>query len=141
MTAQGEDVLAWLSNAITARETAALKTLDVKARISLSKGATPARWVLTAGGEIRDGDDTGTLRVKFTWSDEANHITMNDPASALRRCAADRNLLELHAGRMHSCPAKDETDYLDEWTQFGHADTCPVVQLLAEGYGWTEGER
>ncbi|MFD8384274.1 hypothetical protein ACFV2X_38130 [Streptomyces sp. NPDC059679] len=63
------------------------------------------------------------------------------PASVLRRCAADRKLLDLHGGRMHSCPAKDETGYLDEWKQFDHGDICPAVQLLAEGYGWTEGER
>ncbi|GFE20106.1 hypothetical protein [Streptomyces nigrescens] len=56
----------------------------------------------------------------------------------LWHCAGDRELLELHGGSMHSCPAKDDTGYLDEWTQFGYGDTCPVVQRIAEGYGWTD---
>jgi len=41
---------------------------------------------------------------------------------------------------MHSCPATDETGYLDEWTQFGHSDVCPVVQHLAKGYGFAAGQ-
>ncbi|MFE9461624.1 hypothetical protein [Streptomyces californicus] len=61
--------------------------------------------------------------------------------AALRRCEADQKLLRLHGGNMHSCPATDDTGYLDEWTQFGYEDACPVLRLLAEGYGWTEGER
>jgi len=59
----------------------------------------------------------------------------------LHRCSVDQELLQLHGGRMHSCPAKDETGYLDEWTQFDHADTCPVVQGIAETYGWVEAEQ
>lgn len=60
---------------------------------------------------------------------------------ALRRCALDRELLDLHGGNMHSCPAKDDTGYLDEWTQFGYSDTCPVVQGIAEAYGWTDARQ
>ncbi|RIH58105.1 hypothetical protein D3C59_37200 [Streptomyces sp. SHP22-7] len=69
------------------------------------------------------------------------HAALHDPESVLRRCAADRKLLELHSGRCHSCPAKDESGYLDEWTQFDYGDVCPVVELLADSYGWTEGKR
>jgi hypothetical protein len=73
---------------------------------------------------------------------------INESEAKLRRVASERQLLKLHAGRMHSCPATDETGYLDEWTQFDHSQACPVVELLAEGYGWkarqtplTEGDQ
>ncbi|GGZ82513.1 hypothetical protein GCM10010328_66260 [Streptomyces rubiginosohelvolus] len=66
-------------------------------------------------------------------------IALHDATEVLRRCAADRKLIALHGGNMHSCPAMDDTGYLDEWTQFGYDDACPVLRHLAEGYGWTEG--
>ncbi|MFG2676958.1 hypothetical protein [Streptomyces sp. NPDC048445] len=68
-------------------------------------------------------------------------ISKAEQFGLLLRTNADRKLIALHGGNMHSCPATDDTGYLDEWTQFGYDDACPVMQLLAEGYGWTEGER
>ncbi|NUS88759.1 MAG: hypothetical protein HOY75_40175 [Streptomyces sp.] len=76
----------------------------------------------------------------LAWLDSAITAVEHDTSLVDRRCAADRNLLELHAGRMHSCPATDETGYLDEWTQFDHSQVCPVVQLLAESYGFPAGQ-
>ncbi|MFJ8677186.1 DUF6221 family protein [Streptomyces sp. NPDC093589] len=128
MTAQGEDLLAFLESAISLREQRA------HALGGQSITVTDHGWTTQLGGGIHL--DGGVLH-----EDEVAHIVLNDPAAVLRRCAADRKLLELHAGSMHSCPAKDETGYLDEWTQFDYAESCPVVRLIAEGYGWTEGER
>ncbi|MGW4270779.1 DUF6221 family protein [Streptomyces seoulensis] len=150
MTAQGEDVLAWLETAIGAREEAAQKAA------ALCGCHPPA-----GGWSFRDGDapSDGRIlvvedphpktkrRISRRWNSTyeglfmAQHIALHDPASVLRRCAADRKLLALHGDRCHSCPAKDASGYLDEWTQYDYGDTCPVVRLLAEGYGWTEGER
>lgn len=149
VTAAGEDILAWTENAISRVEDTA-------------RYATQEPWRshdthLDHGGHtatILAGEDNNTELLAWlptmsheAWDEarnawrNANHIVMHAPTSVLRRCAADRQLLDLHGGSMHSCPAKDETGYLDEWTQFGYGDTCPVVQTIAEGYGWTEGER
>lgn len=61
----------------------------------------------------------------------------NDADSILRRCAADTVLLNLHAGRGHSCPAYDADGDLDENARFYDHEACPVLQQLAEGYGWS----
>lgn len=60
------------------------------------------------------------------------------PAAVLRRIAADRQLLELHA-QAHECSSWDEVagdfntcQWVNEW------ETCSTVRLLAEGWGWTE---
>jgi hypothetical protein len=132
MTAQGEDILAWLDSAITRRQSAA-------------SVASPGPWVQGGIGDYGWTVRTGIRSVETEDSEigqaDARHIALNSPSTVLLRCAADRKLLELHSGRMHSCPATDETGYLDEWTHFGSAYACPVVHLLAEGYGWTGGER
>jgi hypothetical protein len=139
MTAQGGDLLAWLDNAISVREAAARKA---------TAGVCPD-WVSSAVRhvarncqiECSHDDHQGFDQPEWGRYDDSPHIILNSPESVLRRCAADRKLLELHGDRYHSCPAKSATGYLDEWTQFNYGDTCPVVLLLAEGYGWTGGER
>lgn len=113
MTAPGEGILAFLDCVLTEQERALTPLVGL--------GTCP---------------DWGHCQPECT-----HQFGINESEAKLRRCAAERKLIELHAGRVHDCPAKDETGYLDEWTQFGRGDTCPVVQLLAEGYGWTEGER
>lgn len=134
MTAQG-DLVAFLDRVITEHETTARHAAHESA----------GRWTANHEGYSHAvSDDAGEVVVynEGAPSDaQSGHIALHDPESVLRRCAADRKLIELHAGRMHSCPAKDETGYLDEWTHFGYDDACPALRLLAEGYGWTEGER
>ncbi|NEC17891.1 DUF6221 family protein [Streptomyces parvus] len=130
MTARGEDILAYLESAITAREEAALGTLDRVARAAMRKGDQPPKWTSVPGtGEIRDADETATLRVKFAWADEIRHIVANDPASVLRRCAADRKLIEVL------------TSILKNGDKLERSVARFSLKLLAEGYGWTEGER
>ncbi|MER8002992.1 DUF6221 family protein [Streptomyces sp. NPDC095613] len=130
MSARGEQLLAFLESAITAREKAARAVgYDTIAAGDYLWGT---KYLL-----LRRGDESKASSEMD--ADLADHLALHDPESVLRRCAADRKLLELHAGRMHSCPAKDETGYLDEWTHFGGAYACPVLELLAEGYGWPGG--
>ena len=119
MTAQGEDILAWLDDAISLREQKARRLgggpFEVK--------TYPWGGTYLEGAELHE--------------DEIAHIVLHDPASVLRRCAADRELLELHGGRAHSCPAYDYDGDLDEHARFYNHEVCPVVQHLADGYGWT----
>ncbi|MGW7283902.1 DUF6221 family protein [Streptomyces sp. NPDC054847] len=128
MTAQGEDILAWLDRAITKRQCMATEAADEYG----------ADWYYDDGFVLarREDDMVATGSQDFLERPQGQLIATNDPESVLRRCAADRQLLKLHARTMHSCPATDETGYLDEWTQFRHEDLCPVVQLLADSYGW-----
>jgi hypothetical protein len=148
MTAQGGDILAWLDNAISEREETAQRATQTSWRTHdthLPLGGHTATiltgkrndtellaWVPTMSHESWD-------ETRNAWNN-AEHIALNDPASVLRRCAFDRTLLKLHGGNMHSCPATDETGYLDEWTQFGYHDVCPVVEGLADSYGWTAAQ-
>lgn len=136
MTAAGEDILAWLERAIATTEETARRAprgkwtgtqddfYSYQWHIASSTGTAVAGAGYEGGGVYTE--------------EAAKHITLNDPVSVLRRCAADRKLLELHGGRGHSCPAYDYDGDLDEWTRFYNHEVCPVVQNLAEGYGWTD---
>ncbi|MFD3363650.1 hypothetical protein ACFWW5_11160 [Streptomyces albidoflavus] len=112
MSAQGEDILAWLDAAITRAESEA--------------GYSEGEFIFF---DVGDGQI----------ADHYQHA--GSPASVLRRCAVDRKLLELHGGRGHACPAYDYDGDLDEWARHYDHEACPVVQILAEGYGWTEAQR
>jgi len=147
MTAQGGDLLAWLETAITEREDAArLATQGVWRThdTHLDLGGHTATVLV---GERNDTELLAWLptmshapwdEARNAWNN-AEHIAANDPASVLRRCAADRKLLELHA--QDSLPNGID---LDECRTCGGANEpwpCPTLLTLAEGYGWTEGER
>lgn len=148
MTAQGEDILAWLDHAISVREAAA------------TAAAVPygQHWVQGFPEQHKDPDlrygwDADMVHLSQTdpciayqcLSDEIAALTvLHDPESVLRRCAADRKMLELHAPttgyNLHggSYPACSACGTAEEYpVRF----PCPTVRALAEGYGWTEGER
>lgn len=164
MTVQGEDLLAWLNAAITRREETAQRATGTPWRTHdthLDLGGHTAT-VLTG-----EGNDTELLAWVPTMSHEswdetrnawnnAEHIALNDPQSVLRRCAADRKLLKLHQavpdhGRYSEpeCPADCDgkhngppvcmacRSYVGDPLQA----PCHTVLALAQGYGWTEGER
>lgn len=78
----------------------------------------------------------------------AAHVLRNDPASVLRRIAADRKILAEHA------PGDNESGVYDSEcrTCWGPDSArgecvqakpypCTTVRNMAEGWGWTEGER
>jgi hypothetical protein len=75
--------------------------------------------------------------------EEAEHIALHDPASVLRRCAADRKILAEHAPAVDSwdpyaCTGCGSDDY--GWN-VDHTNDCPTLLALAEGYGLTEEQR
>ncbi|MCI3279185.1 DUF6221 family protein [Streptomyces cylindrosporus] len=146
MTAQGEDILAWLDNAISVRETAA------------TEAAAPygGRWVQGFPEQHKDPD------MRYGWAQDmvhlsqndphiayqclsgeiAAHTVLNDPESVLRRCAADRKLIGQHGPwnvRDRACRGCGLNNQ-DEQRIADYAD-CPVLNGIAEGYGWTGGER
>ncbi|MEZ7005633.1 DUF6221 family protein [Streptomyces sp. AD55] len=131
MTAQGGDILAWLETAITAREEAARSVgYDQIEAVDYLWGTK--HLLLRRGVGVKASTELDAAL--------ADHIALRDPSSVLRRCAADRKLLDLHGGRGHGCPAHDYDGDLDEFARFYNHETCPVVQHLADSYGWTAGQ-
>ncbi|MFF7335490.1 DUF6221 family protein [Streptomyces sp. NPDC008150] len=131
MSAQGEDVLAWLESAIAAREQAARDA---------ARSYGP-RWVRPVDTDVVRVSEDGVVWFQALSDEIAEHVVYNSPESALRRCAADRVLLELHGGRAHGCPARDYDGDLDDFARFYNHEVCLVVQSIAESYGWTGGDR
>jgi hypothetical protein len=83
----------------------------------------------------------GTLVVKWTWPYEAVHIAHNDPASVLRRCAADREIVDLYLATRTALEAAQGTVLAGACkVRLGAYEN--VLRALAEGYGLTaEGEQ
>ena len=135
MTAQGGDILAWLETAITAREDLARAAADEEQDASWSDGGEYGESVYTGG--------VASAVVAGPWGHlpdaTRKYIAANDPASVLRRCAADRKLLELHA--QDSLPNGIDLDECRTCGGVNEPWPCPTLLTLAEGYGWTEGER
>ncbi|MFJ6069008.1 DUF6221 family protein [Streptomyces tendae] len=137
MTAQGEELLAWLDRAIGVRE-------QVAQGAARNRGTRWVRPVDTAKVRISAAD----LSFSVLNQEIAEHIIYNSPESVLRRCAADRKLIAAHP------ITRDVIDvYPDGRHGFGcsvcHTEDlltigsgwCDSLLALAEGYGWTEGER
>lgn len=134
MTAQGDDLVAFLEQAIAAHENAAQNADKEIGRI----------WGVDwdcASDEFRLVTGTGLTVAYGLTAGCSRHFELNAPETVLRRCAADRKLLKLHGDTGHSCPAYGYDGDLDDQTRFYDHETCPVIQHLAESYGWAEGER
>jgi hypothetical protein len=79
--------------------------------------------------------------------DVAYHVVRHDPAAVLRRCTADRKILEHHApigggwpGHYACAGCGYDGGYCPEpYTE--HVNDCPTLLALAEGYGLTEDQR
>jgi hypothetical protein len=74
----------------------------------------------------------------------AEHISDNDPANVLRRCAADRKILTIHtpAGGTWDPYACDGCGIDSEYGhEVRHTNDCETLQALAEAYGLTEEQR
>lgn len=78
---------------------------------------------------------------------DADHIARHDPQAVLRRCAADRKILEEHRPMGGGDPSHYacygcgfDGGYCPEpYTE--HVNDCPTLLALAEGYGLTEEQR
>ncbi|MGW1814183.1 DUF6221 family protein [Streptomyces sp. NPDC002125] len=140
MTAQGEDILAFLDSAITAREEAARAVgFDT---IETGDYLWGTKYLI-----LRQGDESKAAPEMDAGL--ANHIALNDPASVLRRCAADRKLIVEHQpdgmGGCVTCARPEEAEEDSEGNSVSFRTViphpCPTLRHVAEGYGWTEGER
>ncbi|MBT2508839.1 hypothetical protein J7I98_23715 [Streptomyces sp. ISL-98] len=77
----------------------------------------------------------------------AEHISEHDPATVLRRCAADRKILAEHAPKGDGWPSHyacegcgyDASYCPEPITE--HVNDCPTLLALAEGYGLTDEQR
>ncbi|MGW9238102.1 DUF6221 family protein [[Kitasatospora] papulosa] len=134
MTAQGENILAYLERAITSREhTATEAAVEYGTEWYYDDGLVLAR---------HEDDMVATGSQDFLERPQGEHIALNDPASVLRRCAADRKLIAEH-GPFSATDLSCKGCGLDSHEEMvtGYYEDCPVLCALAEGYGWTEGER
>lgn len=130
-TAAGEGILGWLDAAISAAQAKAEQTAGL--------GTCPSWGHCTPDCHHPDG------------------IGTNDSESVLRRCTADRKLLELHQGvpdhgRFSEPECPDDCDGQHDGPPVCMAcrsyagdpleAPCATVLILAEGYGvWTEDKR
>lgn len=81
----------------------------------------------------------------YWWNDdypmsrnEKRLIAMHDPAAVLRRCAADRKILDLHQAIVTGLPTLPlicETCGSGECDTYPTAWPCPTLAALAEAYG------
>lgn len=156
------DIRAWLDAAIARRERHA--RLAAVSRAGSSNGG---RWeqrrdehhsgYMVRRPALRPGATTPPLtdavqeRVALVLGEsEAEHIVANNPESVLRRCAADRKLINLHDLPGNVFP---DSGYMGDnrwcvgcgYDSDGEPRTpdisdCPTLNALAEGYGWTETE-
>lgn len=131
VTARGEDILAWTKSAITRAAKAAT-------------AASGNEWHVDDWGNVQTGQHETVAEVwplRAEPNSNAQHIALNNPESVLRRCAADRKILELHSRQdddgCRTCVEWSETEYCHVPVPF----PCDTFSALAEGYGWTEGER
>jgi len=91
---------------------------------------------------VRDSEQPVAL--VQTGRNEHRLITAHDPAAVLRRCAADRKILAVHAPAgtkwdpyaCNGCGVDSEYGH-----EVGHTNDCETLQALAEGYGLTEEQR
>ncbi|WP_435606668.1 DUF6221 family protein [Streptomyces ardesiacus] len=130
------DLLAWLETAISEREAAARAVgYDEIETVDYLWGTK--HLLLRRGDESKASTELD--------ADLANHIALHDPASVLRRCAADRKLLDLHRPQQTGAGFPDvqecrtcSSDSLGDGYQYLMPAPCPSLLALAEGYGWTE---
>ncbi|MFE1515803.1 DUF6221 family protein [[Kitasatospora] papulosa] len=141
MTAQGEDILAYLDAAVTAREKTACAAADAVGGGRWNGADREVVVDLPGGDTIADGVTYGDMHESMK-QQASDHIALNDPASVLRRCAADRKLIAEH-GPFSDTDLSCKGGGLDSHEEMvtGYYEDCPVLCALAEGYGRTEGER
>ncbi|MGX1632724.1 DUF6221 family protein [Streptomyces albidoflavus] len=146
MSAQGEDILAWLDAAITAREALAraAEAQDPSPwRDVTSESSGPldrpwgvgSGWVVSANDEgLWDCEGSGTLCMT---ADTGRFVAINDPASVLRRCATDRQLIREVRRTAQNARSRP-------WDpMYGpYADAMlAATKIIAESYGWAGNDQ
>ena len=108
-------------------------------------------WIATWTASTDDFellDSNGTLVARNLLSGAAGLLAMHDPTAVLRRCTADRKILDIHKplatnwSDYYACAGcgYDGADYCSE-PVVSHVNDCPTLLALAEGYGLTEEQR
>ncbi|WP_405611279.1 DUF6221 family protein [Streptomyces sp. NBC_01508] len=96
--------------------------------------------------EIRDLTNSGTVANVYRGG-TGEHIALHDPAAVLRRCEADRKILEEHKPRQDSwydhyaCEGCGYDGAYCSEPNTQHVNDCPTLLALAEGYGLTQEQR
>ncbi|MES9522430.1 DUF6221 family protein [Streptomyces capoamus] len=106
-----------------------------------------ATWVASTD-DFELLDSNGTLVARSLLPGAAGLLAIHDPAAVLRRCAADRKILDLHKplattwSDYYACAGcgYDGADYCSEPVT-EHVNDCPTLLALADGYGLTEEQR
>ncbi|HZX38204.1 MAG TPA: DUF6221 family protein [Streptomyces sp.] len=137
------DLHGWIIEKITAAEN------TVRAAEKEHGRDWTTRWV-QRGDYFEVTDDLGLLVADQVQPSTAGLIAANDPQAILRRCAADRKLLTLHGPRgtdwnsserercdPYVCEGCGQEGICQDWVT-EHANDCPVLLAVAEGYGLTE---
>ena len=119
-----------------------LETMDAAQRDA--EAATPGPWSVRPDPDTGENWEIATVGREQRWvvgaehgggvydKPDALHIVRHDPAAVLRRIAADRKMLDLHQSDEGHC-AWASTEPM--------TDPCTTVRLLAEGYGWKDGQQ
>lgn len=135
----GENVLSWLDDAIRSREQTAFDALN---RERGADWQANGESVQVAGGFDPDSDvfkETVVFGQGSPTAEQAHHIAANDPAAVLRRCAADRKILDglWDLSQLSAAPGQP----IGIVEQMALDAIRSTLQLLASGYGWTGGTR
>lgn len=86
-----------------------------------------------------DDEATNALVVYDNVHDQSVHIVHNDPQAVLRRCAADRKILELHNDPVRGFSTLQCATCVGSWaTEEGEDWPCGTLRALAAAYGITE---
>lgn len=136
-----DNLAARLLAAIEETERVARATFSINTRAEMRNGQPAPRWQYEAGTVVvADNRGRDIPVVAKTWEREGQHIIHNDPATALRRCAADRKIVELHEP-VAGFSGQQCTTCVGCWaTEEGEDWPCENLRLLAEGYGITTEE-
>lgn len=147
MTAQGEGILVYLDRAIGAREDTARAAVEAVGGADWDGLAREVSVAVPGGDTVADGVMYGDLYEPMK-QPASDHIALNDPASVLRRCAADRKLIDLHQPDGGDCPVcawpescEEDSEGNSEWYRSAFDAPCATLRALAEGYGWTEAKQ
>jgi hypothetical protein len=143
VTAQGEEILAWLEIAITERENVARDACDG------GEGRWHSGWC--SEDELEEGETSGAgvgdERDRTVVYDEGRpskaqsiHIALNDPESVLRRCAADRKLIYEVRRTAENAKGNPWDRLLHGYGPYADA-MLAAAKVVAEGYGWTGDEQ
>ncbi|MEW2266896.1 DUF6221 family protein [Streptomyces sp. NPDC047868] len=146
MTGPGEDILAWTDAAISTAERTAREAAEAAEGDSWEE-CNQAVYVSGPGGDllaegVMYGDLFDPVRLPVVL-----HMVLNDPESVLRRCAADRKILDLHTPQQDGSgiPGNVQCRTCSQGGGDGYLylvyAPCATILALAEGYGWTGGDR